>query len=127
LDAAVECIDLVLPGEFTGLERWPGTFIPARKNKMRPFLTLGLRNGEELDACVRMIADRFPLGSKGKRYLAEPTQIKRAGKFDIQFIDPIAGASRNLHPMHLPTELVERGFCCAKEFRERSARGKKWN
>jgi len=40
-----------------------------------------------------MIADCFPSGCKGKCYLAEPTQIKRAGKFDIQFIDPIARAS----------------------------------
>ena len=82
---------------------------------------------KKLNARVRMIADRFPRGGKAARYFAEPTQIKRAGKFDIHFTNPIAGTSRNLHPMRLPTESVKRGFCCAKEFGETSSRGEKWN
>jgi len=64
---------------------------------------VGLRNAKKLDARVRMIADCFPRGRKGKRYLAEPTQIKRAGKFDIQFIDPIARSSRDPGPTYQPS------------------------
>ena len=61
------------------------------------------------------------------RFYAAFESLKLARNFDIQFIDPIAGSSRDLHPMRLPTESVERGFCCAKKFRKASTRGQKGN
>ena len=91
---------------------------------MRPFLSVGLRNSEELDARVRMIAARFSRCGKGKGDLVQPPQIKRAGKLDFQFIDPIAGSSRYLHPMRLPPESVERGFCAQRNSGKRARAGR---
>ena len=80
LDSTIEFLDLFFAGELSFFRRRPTPFVPARENQMRPILSLGLRDGEQLHARVRMIPRFVAARAETRGDLFEPAQEQDARK-----------------------------------------------
>src|SRR5438045_8528653 len=97
LNAAIEILDLFLAREFTFVRRRPVSFVPARENQMRPFLSLRLRDGQQLHARVRMIARRVATRAEGRSDFLQPAREQSSREGASYHVGPSAVARMGLH------------------------------
>src|SRR3712207_6382511 len=80
-----------------------------------------LRDGEQMDARVRMIARRIARSAEGRRDVLEPAEEKSARELRAQLRRPSAASIRNLCPMLCPREMRQRVACFVEKRRKRCA------
>src|SRR3954470_17401190 len=94
---------------------------------MRPLLAFSLRQGQQLHPRIWMIACGLARNDTGYCYLPYPAQVQSAWECNIESVHPRADPSRDLHPLALPVEPIERDPGLVKVFRQTGALWQKAN
>src|ERR1700675_4486113 len=108
LTAAIELLDFFFARKLTPLRGRPVSVVKPGEDEMRPLLRLCLGDGQEVHACVGMIAGRVTVHTETRGDFFQPPQVHSAREIGFNLFGPVTGSARDLNPVLLPTQSRKR-------------------